>query len=114
MKSSALPPKEDTPKVVTALPPVTTPTIPPTVTTPTIPTTPTTGGDMKETSQPVPQKKTKKGFKKCTSLALPKGMDKLMENIKVPMQDIQAMMKDDEEALHEDRKAQQAFHSFEL
>lgn len=55
--------------------------------------------------------KKKKGFKKCNSLALPKGMEKLMETIRAPMQDMKSMMTEDQEAVVEDHTAQQQFHN---
>jgi hypothetical protein len=39
----------------------------------------------------VSEKKKKKGFKKCTSLAVPAGVSTLMENMQIPMKEMESM-----------------------
>lgn len=63
---------------------------------------------QKQSTEP---KKGKKGFKRCTDLALPKGMEKLMENLQAPMKEMKAMMTDDQQIVEEEQSAQQGFHN---
>lgn len=62
------------------------------------------------TTNPQTPGKKKKGFKKCNSLTLPPGMDKLLATIQAPMQEMKTLMADDAGAAAEG-EAPPAFHN---
>lgn len=67
--------------------------------------------EQEKLEQPTEPRKGKKGFKRCTDLALPKGMEKLMENLQAPMKEMKAMMSDEQQIVEEEQSAQQGFHN---
>lgn len=69
------------------------------------------GSEAAAAAAPSSQAKKKKGFKKCNSLALPKGMEKFMESIKAPMQDMESMMAEDQQADLTEHVERQRFHN---
>ena len=58
--------------------------------------------------------KKKRGFKPVISLKLPPGMDKFVNAIKAPLQEVEKMIAEEDRLVEEDIKAQQAFHSMSL